>query len=105
MTTTTMMHQPQGTGEKGVRFFPASNAGMGWHDSQWYVLDGLTTEAVEENPNKGWYNTEAQCQKHCDRLNEAEEKAGRFYERLDNGYVREMVTDVEITKAQNRLFA
>jgi hypothetical protein len=51
---------------------------------------------VEKNPNKGWYNTKAQCQKHCDRLNEAEEKAGRLYEKLDNGYVREMVTEATL---------
>lgn len=78
-----------GKKEQAARFAAATNGKGNWRGSQWYVLDLLTQEPLEKNPDKGWYNTRRQCLIVCDKLNAVETKAGRRYVELGNGYVRQ----------------
>ena len=52
-----------------LRYIVASNKGMRFRDSQFYVYDSLTHQPYEKDIRKGWYNTKKQCQKACDKLN------------------------------------
>jgi hypothetical protein len=69
--------------EDAFRYAPSVDTGKRGA-AQWYVMDMLFMEAVEKDSTKGWYRTEASCQKACDKLNKQDAHA---YVRLDNGYV------------------
>lgn len=44
----------------------------------WSIMDHLTTDWTEKNPNAGFYTFDG-CIARCEKLNAAEEKAGRKY--------------------------